>query len=226
MMRQFRLMIPSAAESGRSSPLVLFLLLASSAWAQDKTVEAATAGFTYGEFKAGYGVTRFQSGLKERYEQGNFSTSGGGLFSVAAYRKFKKADHFHFGLKFKALGAAPSEGDGDEEMFFNFWGAAFSTKYFPFSRSGTQGVYMQGDYHFVTQFTQKYRKTAALEFDHQFAIGRSFTFGLGYQHPLKDRYALVASIEYDWALRRGEVNGVGDVRFRNGNIAFQLGLVF
>jgi hypothetical protein len=46
--------------------------------------------FTSAEFRAGYGVTSFGDGLKERYDAGNFSTSGGGLASLAAYRKFKK----------------------------------------------------------------------------------------------------------------------------------------
>jgi hypothetical protein len=190
------------------------------------TSENSSNSFTYGEFKAGYGVTQFSTGLKERFESGNFSRSGGGIFSVAAYRKFKKLNYIHLGLKFKGLGAAPSRGDNNSEMFFNFWGTAFSIKYFPFSKSASKGFYLQGDYNFTTQFTQKYRNTGALEFDHQFAIGSSFTLGLGYQYPLKNRYALVATVEYDWANRQGEVQGIGDKQFRNTNLAFQLGLIF
>jgi hypothetical protein len=188
--------------------------------------ENLSGSFTYGEFKAGYGVTQFSTGLKERFESGNFSTSGGGLFSVAAYRKFTKLNHLHLGLKFKGLGAAPSQGDNNSEMFFNFWGTAFSTKYFPFSKLATKGLYLQGDYNFTTQFTQKYRTSSALEFDHQFAIGRSFTLGIGYQYPLQNRYALIATVEYDWANRQGEVQGIGEKQFRNTNLAFQIGLIF
>lgn len=183
-------MFQNAASIGKSSTLILSMLTAvatASAQNDPSTVLGVPlTGSTYGEFKSGYGITHFQTGLEERFDEGNFSTSGGGLFSVAAYRTFKKADHVHFGLKFKALGATPSEGEGDEEMFFNFWGAAVSMKYFPFSSPGTQGFYLQGDFNFVTQFTQKYRKQEALVFDHLFAIGRSFTCGLGHQHPLKE----------------------------------------
>jgi hypothetical protein len=188
--------------------------------------ESTSGGFTYGELKAGYGVTEFQSGLKERYESGNFGTSGGGLFSIAAYRKFESLGHLHFGIKYKALGAAASKGDDNREMFFNFHGISLSTKYFPFSESATEGLYLQGDYNFVTQFTQKYRKSAALEFDHQFAIGSSFTLGVGYHIPLSNRYGFVASLEYDMASRQGEVQGIGDKQFRNSNIAVQVGLIF
>lgn len=209
--------------------LLLAGLLAKFVFAQQEAtppLASGSSGFTYGEFKAGYGVTQFSDGLREKFENGNFSTSGGGLFSLAAYRKFKNIDHFHIGLKFKSLGAAPSQGDNEGEMFFNFWGTAFSAKYYPFSKTATEGLYLLGDFNFVTQFTQKYRNSRLLNFDHQFAIGNSFTFGLGYHYPLKNRYALVASVEYDRASRRGEVQGVGEVQFRNSNIAFQVGLMF
>lgn len=187
---------------------------------------AQTSAFTYGEFKVGYGSTQFLSGLKERYEQGNFSASGGSLTSIAAYRKFEKINRFHFGLKFKGLGAAPSVGDLGEEMFFNFWAVAISTKYFPFTKLADKGVYLQADYNFVTQFTQKYRNTETLTFDHQFAIGSSFTAGVGYLYPLKNGYGLIASVEYDWASRQGEVQGIGDKQFQNSNLAFQIGFKF
>jgi hypothetical protein len=209
--------------------LIAFTTFLSPASGQNESLSAAETnpeGFTYGEFKAGYGITQFSTGLSERFENGNFSRSGGGLFSIAAYRKFKKLNHLHFGLKFKGLGAGPSRGDNGQEMFFNFWGTAFSIKYFPISPSAGKGLFLQGDYNFTTQFTQKYRNTKELVFDHQFAIGSSYTLALGYQFPLKNRYALVASAEYDRASRQGEVQGKGNVKFNNSNLAFQLGLIF
>jgi hypothetical protein len=211
------------------SLLLAVLSAATFATAQDNSESASNkAGnaFTYGELKVGYGVTQFGDGLSERYEAGNFGTSGGVLSSIAAYRKFDPIDHLHFGLKFKAHGAMPSNGDNSQEMFFNFWSAGVSTKYFPFSATGDEGLYLQGDYYFTTQFTQKYRRTEAKEFDHQFAIGSSVTLGLGYQYKLSNGYALVATVEYDWASRRGEVQGIGDVTFQNSNVGVQLGLVF
>ncbi|MFN8864440.1 MAG: hypothetical protein ACK5W1_09015, partial [Flavobacteriales bacterium] len=89
---------------------LLIVLIGISAQAQDSSgttdADDASEGFTYGEFKGGYGITEFGSGLEERFEQGNFSTSGGGLFSVAAYRKFKSINYLHFGLKLKGLGTS------------------------------------------------------------------------------------------------------------------------
>lgn len=182
--------------------------------------------FTYGELKMGYGSTQFSTGLKEKFENGNFSNSGGILSSVAAYRKFSSINNLHFGLKFKALGATAANGDNGQEMFFNFWGTAVTVKYFPFNPTAVKGLFLQGDYNFITQFTQKYRTSSLLQFDHQFAIGSSYTLGLGYQHPLKNGYGLVTSLEIDWATRNGEVTGIGDKRFQNSNIAFQIGIIF
>jgi hypothetical protein len=202
--------------------LALVLILPVLMFAQQSTDDS----YTYGEFKAGYGVTQFSTGLKERFESENFSTSGGGVFSLAAYHTFKGLNNIHFGLKYKGFGAFPSKGDDNQEMFFNFWGVSLSTKYFPFSESASKGLYIQGDYNFTTQFTQKYRRKAMLEFDHQFAIGNSLTLGIGYHIPLNEDYALVTSIEYDWAKRQGEVQGIGDAEFLNSNIAIQIGIIF
>jgi hypothetical protein len=133
--------------------------------------------FTRAEFRGGYGLSSFGEGLKERYAAGNFSTSGGGLATLAAYHKFKNVNCFNFGLKYKSLGASPSKGDNGQEMFFNYWGAAVTTKYFPFDRNAQKGLYLQADYFFITQFTQKYRTKANLVFEHQFAIGNGIAFG-------------------------------------------------
>lgn len=102
------------------------------AQAQDKK------SFTYGEFKAGYGITQFDEGLDQPYEAGNFSTSGGGVATLAVYRKFSWGNYFNSGLKFKSLGAGPAQGDNGYEMFFNFWGAAITTKIFPFNKAAKQ----------------------------------------------------------------------------------------
>jgi hypothetical protein len=56
--------------------ILIFLGIQKMAFAQ--TQDEPTS-FTYAEFRGGYGVSIFGSGLKEKYDAGNFSTSGGGL---------------------------------------------------------------------------------------------------------------------------------------------------
>jgi len=36
----------------------------------------------------------------------------------------------------------------------------------------------------------------------------------------------VASVKYDWANCQGEVQGIGEMQFRNTNLAFQIGLMY
>ncbi len=183
--------------------------------------------FTVAEFRGGYGVNIFGKGLKEKYNAGNFSSSGGGLASLAAYHKFKKINFLNFGIKYKSLGAAPAKGDNEQEMFFNYWGAAITTKYFPFDRDAKKGVYLQGDYFFVSQFTQKYRNTATKTFDHQFAIGSGLAFGLGYDFSIgKGRTMLTIGVEYETNSRTGEVTGIGDKNFKGSNFGVMTGIKF
>jgi hypothetical protein len=204
--------------------LVLFVQMTT--FGQTETSDAPTS-FTYAEFRGGYGVSIFGNGLKEKYKAGNFGTSGGGLATLAAYHKFKKINSFNIGLKYKSLGAGPAKGDNSDEMFFNYWGAALTVKYFPFDKMAKKGVYLQGDYFFVTQFTQKYRNTARLEFNHQFAIGNGFAFGLGYDIPLKNgKTMLTIGIEYEADSRRGEVTGIGDKTFKSSNLGIMTGIKF
>lgn len=205
---------------------IILLLICTQISAFAQTPEEPIS-FTYAEFRGGYGVNIFGNGLKEKYDEGNFASSGGGLASLAAYHKFKKINAFNFGIKYKSLGAAPAKGDNGNEMFFNYWGAALTVKYFPFDKMAKKGVYLQGDYFFITQFTQKYRNTAKLEFNHQFAIGSGFAFGVGYDIPLKNRKTMLTiGIEYETDSRQGEVTGVGDKTFKSSNLGIMTGIKF
>lgn len=188
-------------------------------------IEEKGASFTYGEFKFGYGITQFGKGLKEDFEEGNFSTSSGGVGTLAAYHKFKKIPYLNFGLKFKALGAAPSSGDDDYEMFFNYWSTGFGLKYFPFNRNARSGIFLGVDYYYTSQFTQKYRNTSEKIFNHQFAIGNAFAGAIGYDISYKN-VGFIFSVEYEIANRQGEVSGIGDRTFSNSNVAFMAGIRF
>ncbi len=183
--------------------------------------------FTYAEFRGGYGISSFGEGLKERFDAGNFSTSGGFLATLAAYHKFKKINSLVFGIKYKSLGASPSNGDNSEQMFFNYWGAALSTKFFPMDRNASKGIYLQGDLVFITQFTQKYRISSKQIFDHQFAIGNGLALGIGYDFPItKGNTMLTLGLEYQWDSRAGEVTGYGAKSFKSSNLGLLMGIKF
>jgi len=183
--------------------------------------------FTYGEFKTGYGISIFGKGLKERYNAENFSTSGGGVYYISAFRKFKNVNYLNFGLKFKALGASPASNSNGDEMFFNYWGAALSTKYYPFTKEANKGIVLLIDYFFITQFTQKYRNQTNKIFEHQFAIGSGIAGGIGYEFMMfKDRFRSCVSIDYELDSRTGEVNNIGKKKFISQSLAITLGFKF
>jgi hypothetical protein len=210
----------------KKSTLIIGLIFISMATAFAQTPEEPTS-FTYAEFRGGYGMTIFGKGLKEKYEAGKFSTSGGGLASLAAFHKFKKLNYVNLGIKYKSLGAGPSTGNNGDEMFFNYWGAAIATKFFPLHKNAKKGVYVQADFFFITQFTQKYRNIAKLEFNHQFAIGQGLAFGLGYDIPLKNRKTMLTiGVEYEMDSRQGEVTGIGDKKFASSNLGIMTGIKF
>jgi hypothetical protein len=183
--------------------------------------------FTVAEFRGGYGISILGDGLKEKYDAGNFGTSGGGLASLAAFHKFKKVNYWNFGLKYKSLGAAPTKGDNGNEMFFNYWGAAVAAKYFPFDKTARKGLYLQSDFFFVTQFTQKYRNVPKLEYNHQFAIGNGLAVGIGYDFPVgKNKTMLTFGIEYEIDRRQGEVTNIGKKSFASSNLGIMTGFKF
>lgn len=188
-------------------------------------VDLEKKSFTYGEFKAGYAISQFGKNLKETKNEGNYGASGGGLFTLGAFHKFERIHHFNFGGKFSALGATPSKGENGNEMFFNWWGAAISSKYYPFNKNADGGFNVYADYYFITQFTQKYRNVDAKQYNHQFAIGNGITLGSAYDFKYK-KTNLVASLEYGFASRNGEVQNVGSVNFKSGYFGMQLGFKF
>ena len=179
----------------------------------------ADTAFTFAVFGVGYGVTQFGEGLEARAEAGGFETSGGAVASLAVFRKFRRLPHVALGLRYKNLGASPARGDDGAEMFFNYWTTSLAARAYPFDRRAVGGVFVQGEFVFATQFTQKYRNVAQQEYDHQFAIGSGFTGVLGYAYPLPGRrIALELGLEFDYAARQGEVTGRGEVDFRNTNV--------
>ena len=105
--------------------------------------------------------------------------------------------------------------------------AALAAKYFPFDKDAKKGLYLQGDFFFITQFTQKYRNMSKLEFNHQFAIGNGFALGLGYDFPIgKGRTMLTFGLEYEMDSRQGEVTGIGDKTFKSSNFGILTGIKF
>ena len=111
------------------------------------------------------------------------------------------------------------------QLFFNWWGAAIAVKVYPFNKNANRGLNFYTDFFFITQFTQKYRNVDAKIADHQFAVGNGLTFGTAYDFNYKG-INLIASLEYGFASRTGDVQNVGQVNFRSSYFGTQVGFKF
>jgi hypothetical protein len=191
--------------------------------------KSGNIAFTNAEFKVGYGVSTLGDGLKEKYEAGHFTKSGGFLASLAAYRKFKKINNLNFGIKYKSLAASVSKGDNGQEMFFNYWGAAATVKYFPLDKDARRGFYLQGDYFFITQFTQKYTQPATRAYEPQYGLGRGFVIGVGYDITFHNdtKTMLTVGIEYEIDSRMAEQPGaLLETTYKSSNFGVMVGIKF
>ncbi len=207
--------------------VVLAIVALTNCLAQKQAQEAPSA-FTYVEFRAGYGLSILGSGLKERSDAGHFDPSGGFLATLAGYHKFKKIDNLNFGIKYKSLGAFVSKGDNGQEMFFNYWGAAATVKYFPFDKIARSGFHLNADYFFITQFTQKYTIPAIHAYSPQYGLGQGFVLGAGYDIGFpKSHTMLTFGIEYEYDSRQGEMQGaVNETTYNSSNIGLLIGFKF
>ena len=205
--------------------MITFLVANNFLFAQTKTKNIA---FTFAEFKVGYGASTLGEGLKEKFEAGHFSNSGGFLASLAAYRKFKKINYLNFGIKYKSLAASVSNGDNGQEMFFNYWGAAATVKYFPLDKDARKGLYLQGDYFFITQFTQKYTQPATRAYEPQYGLGQGFVIGAGYDFAFgKSNTMLTVGIEYETDKRMAEKPGAtNETTYKSSNLGVMVGIKF
>ena len=77
-----------------SNKIILLIALITISSNVNAQVNSEKKSFTYGEFKAGYAVSQFGKNLDKAYEDGNYGTSGGGLFTLGAYHKFEKVSYF------------------------------------------------------------------------------------------------------------------------------------
>jgi hypothetical protein len=185
--------------------------------------------YTYVEFKSGYGISDLKDGLKDKFQAGHFTTSGGYLASLAGYHKFKRIDYANFGLKYKSLAAFVSKGDNGQEMFFNYWGAAATVKYYPMEKDARKGLYLQGDYFFITQFTQKYTQPATRAYTPQYGLGMGFVVGLGYDIAFRGNTKTMLNIglEYEYDSRQAEQAGAAnETTYNSSNIGVLVGIKF
>jgi hypothetical protein len=114
-------------------------------------------------------------------------------------------------------------------MFFNYWGAAATIKYFPFDAEARKGIYVQGDYFFITQFTQKYTQPSTRAYTPQYGLGRGFVIGAGYDIAFhnKTKTMMTVGFEYEMDSRMAEQPGAAlETTYKSSNLGVMVGMKF
>ncbi|GAB3041403.1 hypothetical protein [Spirosoma pulveris] len=177
----------------------------------------------YGEVGLGFGQTLFGSGTKaglQRALGGNgFDPGTGNNVMMGFYVAPENWHGLGIGSRIRGTFGASVRGDAGDQYIFNYYNLALSAKYYV-SGQFNRGFYGRGSFGFG-QFTTKRLIESSNTFAHQYAIGTSVMLGAGYTVPFR-RTALSLEGEWESASRNGTVNGVGDVRFRSGQLGVNL----
>ena len=119
-----------------------------------------------------------------------------------------------FGADARVSSGSPAAGgDPGADFFFNDYDFGASARYYPLADFGA-GLYVQGGIG-QGQLTMKRAAETERDFVHQFAVGQSYTAGVGYGIRLR-KTTIGLEAEYVYSSRSGTVDGVGeDVTFTN-----------
>ncbi len=201
----------------KSLLLVLALLLTQLVSAQTEKQRI------YGEVGLGFGQTTFGSSTKSQLRQalgGSFNPGIVGNSSMAFYYAPESWKGLGIGSRIKGAAAGSVIGEFGDSYFFNYYNLSASAKYYAISKTFNKGWYVRANAGFG-QLTTKRANEKTDTYVHQFAIGSTYTGGIGYTVPFQ-KTALSLEVEAETSSRSGTVNGVGDVTITNGQIGMNL----
>jgi len=181
----------------------------------------------YGEVGLGAGQAIINASSKASLDNalgGAFEPNIGNNLMMAFYVSPEKWKGLGIGSRIYGTFGSPAHGTNNSSYVFNYYNLSLAAKYFILSREFNKGLYVNGSFGFG-QFTVKRRNESANEYQHQYAIGTSIMTGAGYTFPFK-KTALSIEFQYENANRSGTVNGVGDMRFKSGQIGGNIILSF
>ncbi len=102
-------------------------------------------------------------------------------------------------------------------------------KYFPLDKNAQKGFYLQGDFFFITQFTQKYTQPATRAYEPQYGLGRGFLIGGGYDIAFHKhtKTMMTVGFEYEIDSRMAEQPGTQlETTYKSTNFGVMVGIKF
>lgn len=173
----------------------------------------------FGEVGFGVGQTLFFGDIKDILVEsygGSFNPGRGTNLMFGFYVSPQNWKGFGIGSRVKGTFGAPVKGDFGNDYIFNYYNIAFSLKYYLLTREFNKGLYVRGGFGFG-QLTTKRVNEAIKLYKHQYALGNTLTFSVGYSIPIK-KTALSFEAEFELSNRRGTVDGKGDSPYQSGQI--------
>ncbi len=201
-----------------SLAVCLISLVSQVAIAQSST-EAKTKAPVYGEVGLGFGQTLFFGDIDAQLLAsygGSFSPGTGNNLMMGFYVAPVNWKGLGIGSRIKGTFGASVAGDNGDSYIFNFYNLALSAKFYALTGEFNKGLYARGGVGFG-QFTSKRENEPTNLYRHQYAIGTTFTGGVGYTIPLK-RTALSFEAEFEYSSRNGTIDGKGDASYQSGQI--------
>jgi len=155
---------------------------------------------------------------------GGFEPGTGNNLMLGFYIAPEKWKGFGLGARVKGTFGSSVKGDMGDSYIFNYYTISFSAKYYLISKEFNKGLYLRGWVGFGQMTTKRVNELTKL-YKHQYAIGSTLMFGLGWTFPL-GKVALSAETEFEYSNRRGTADGIGDVSYQSGQLGLNVILSF
>ncbi len=173
----------------------------------------------FAEVGLGFGQTLFGSDTKENLQAaygGTFDPGTGNNLLMGFHYAPESWKGFGLGSRIKGTFGTSVKGSNGDDYIFNYYNLGLSAKYHFLSKTFNKGLYGRTGIGFG-QFTSKRQNEDQNLYKHQYAIGSTFTAGLGWTFPFK-KMAISIEAEYEYSSRNGTIDGKGDTTFTSGQI--------
>lgn len=184
----------------------------------------------YGEFGFGGGQTLFFGDIRTKLAQsiraGDFMPNSGFNTVLGFMVAPESWSGLGLGARAKVFAASPSNGAQSERYFFNYYNAGFCGKWYALTQKYNDGLYLRGSWGFGQLTAKRDNSPAKEEYLHQFAVGSTFTGGLGWTFPV-GLVGISIEAEFETSSRNGTITGVGEGQlFQSGQIGLNVLISF
>lgn len=205
--------------------LLAAALVLSPAVASAQTEAPANDRRVYAEVTLGAGQTLLFGDIKDKLRQAygsDFEPGIVGNIGIGFLYAPSTWNGLGIGARIKGSGSGPQkDDDSPSEYFFNYYSLGAQAKWHFVTKEFNRGLYARAGIGFGQLTTKRQFNDADNTYVHQFAIGQTFSAGLGYAWPW-GRNSIGVETEFEYSSRNGTISGQKDSQtFTSGQIGLQ-----